>query len=259
LTSDGTISVLRDVLRVYDHRFLDLDRPQRDRLMEGTRQVLGDEGLSDAARAALPAAYRLRAFCIRYGLDDELERMIRDELDGRTVGAVVVGGRVYAMYSYLRGVPRQDADITAEVGVEHRLDATGWRGGRLRIRGRAAIERIAARRTQIEIVLRERRTGQEHRFTAESLEEDGFEACFSPPGPGHWDVHVAASALGLTREARLGGERGSRLKTAPQRQTFGTAGEAIVHFTNDGHLAVLVEPARPRTPLLRRLLGPFTR
>src|SRR5947208_1326597 len=133
VTSDSTISVLRDVLRVYDHRYLDLDRRQRERLVDGTRRVIGDEGLSDAARAALPAADRLRAFCIQYGLRDELERLIRDEVEGSPAGAVVVGGRIYAMYPYLRGVPRQDADITTEVGVEHRLDAVSWQGGRVRI------------------------------------------------------------------------------------------------------------------------------
>ncbi|MFI0356687.1 hypothetical protein [Actinomadura sp. 9N407] len=79
-----------------------------------------------------------------------------------------------------------------------------------------------------------------------------------PPGPGHWDVHVAVTALGLSREARLGGVRGPKLKTAPQRHTLGAAGEATAHFTNDGHLAVLVESTvRPATlrSRLRRLFG----
>ncbi|MEW2356138.1 hypothetical protein [Spirillospora sp. NPDC029432] len=251
MTSDGEISVLRDVLRVYDQRFLDLDRSRRDRLVEATRRVLGDEDLTDAERAALPAAYRLRAFCIRHGLRDELERMIRDEAAGRTVGAVVVGGRVYAMYPYLRGVPRQDADITAEIGVDHRLDTVAWQSGRLRLRGRAALERIEARETRVDLVLRHRRTAEECRYPAEG--GDGtFDVAVPPPAPGHWDVHVTASALGLTRQARLGPRRGPRLKPLPQR-----TGAAIVHYTADGHLAVLVERTeRPVTlwSQLRRLL-----
>ncbi|GAA3951758.1 hypothetical protein GCM10023085_37990 [Actinomadura viridis] len=241
MNSECAISVLQDLLRVYDHRFLDLDGPQRERLVEGTRRMLGDEDLSDAARAALPSAYRLRAFCIRHGLRDELERMIRDEVAGHRVGAVVVGGRVYAMYPYLRGVPRKDADITAEVGVEHRLDAVGWHGGRVRIRGRAVIERVEARRTQVEIVLRESGSGAEHRCAAGPL-EDGFEAAgIAVPGPGLWEVHVAASTLGLTREARLGPVRGPRLKTEPQRRSLGAAGQGTILFTGGGHLAVRVE------------------
>ncbi|MFB4316915.1 hypothetical protein [Actinomadura sp. 21ATH] len=251
MTSNGEI--LRDVLRVYDQRFLDLDRSRRDRLVEATRRVLGDEDLTDAERAALPAAYRLRAFCIRYGLRDELERMIRDEAAGRTVGAVVVGGRVYAMYPYLRGVPRQDADITTEIGVDHRLDTAAWQSGRLRLRGRAAIERIDARETRVELILRHRRTAEEHRYSTEG--RDGtFDAAVPPPAPGHWDVHVAATALGLTREARLGTNRGPRLKPHPQR-----AGAATVHYTTDGHLAVLVERTDRPVTLWSQLARLFSR
>lgn len=258
MTSECAISVLQDVLRVYDHRFLDLDGAERERLVDGTRRVLGEETLSDAARAALPSAYRLRAFCIRHGLREELERLIRDEVDGRPAGAVVVGGRVYAMYPYLRGVPRQDADITAEVGVAHRLDAACWQGGRLRIRGRAAIERVETRRTHVEIVLRERDTLRETRTTAAATSrDDAFEADVPvPAGRGLWDVHVAASALGVRREARLGPVHGPRLKTDPWRRALDTATDATIHFTDDGHLAVLVEDVeRPTAPLgrLRRL------
>ena len=42
------------------------------------RYLLGE--MSETARANLPCAYRLRAFCIRHGLSDELERLIRDEI-----------------------------------------------------------------------------------------------------------------------------------------------------------------------------------
>ncbi|MFC9972166.1 hypothetical protein ACFVH6_14890 [Spirillospora sp. NPDC127200] len=259
MTSDCTVSVLRDVLRVYDHRFLDLDRPQRDRLLDGTRRVLGDDGLSDAARAALPASYRLRAFCIQNGLRDELERLIRDELRGSPAGAVVVGGRVYAMYPYLRGVPRQDADITAEVGVEHRLDAVCWRGGgEVRVRGLARLERIETHRTAVDVILRERRSKVEHRIAAEPY-EDGFEAVadMGAAGPGRWDVYVAATALGVTREARFGTARGPKLKTEPQARSLGPGTEATVYLTRGGHLAVLVRggvrPAPLRTKIRRRL------
>ena len=58
---------------------------------------------------------------------------------------MVVGGRIYALYPYLRGVPRQDADITTEVGVDHRLDSVGWHSKKIRIR--AAPPSSASRRT----------------------------------------------------------------------------------------------------------------
>ncbi|TDD94057.1 hypothetical protein [Actinomadura rubrisoli] len=262
MTSDSTISVLRDVLRVYDHRYLDLDHRQRERLVEGTRQVIGEEGLSDAARAALPASVRLRAFCILHGMGEELERLIRDEVEGSPAGAVVVGGRVYAMYPYLRGVPRRDADITTEVGVEHRLDAVTWQGRRVRIRGAARLERVDTHRTAVDVILRERTSGKERCFSAESRERaaEDFEAIIDPAAvdPGRWDVHVAATALGVRREARFGSVRPGRLKTVPQRRTTGSAHDGTgkdvtVYFTKGGHLALLVNDGAGGTPLLTRI------
>ncbi|QXJ24805.1 hypothetical protein AGRA3207_006203 [Actinomadura graeca] len=257
MSPDSTISVLRDVLRVYDHRYLDLDLHQRERLVEGTRRVIGEEGLSDAARAALPASVRLRAFCIQHGLREELERLIRDEAEGAPGGAVVVGGRIYALYPYLRGVSRQDADITTEVGVDHRLDAVGWQGGRLRIRGTAALQRVETPRTDAELILRNRASGGERRFPAESREA-GFEVFADPAvlGPGRWEAHVAVTALGVTREAPFGAIRAPRFKAAPQRRTLGAAKSATADFTKEGHLAVQIDTGNPhRESLLRRLFS----
>ncbi|TDC57312.1 hypothetical protein E1281_05385 [Actinomadura sp. KC345] len=248
MTSDCTISVLRDVLRVYDHRYLSLDRLQRERLVDGTRHVIGEEGLSDAARAAMPASARLRAFCIQHGLREELERLIRDEIEGDPAGAVVVGGRIYALYPYLRGVPRQDADITTEVGVDHRLDGVAWQGKRIRIRGVAALQRVETNRTVVDVILRERVSGKEHGFPAEPWKDrpGGFEAVADPAvvEPGRWDVHVATTAHGVTREARFGSVRAEGLKTVPQARAAG-ARDARFYFTRGGHLALTVaeEPA----------------
>ncbi|MGW2314282.1 hypothetical protein [Actinomadura luteofluorescens] len=260
MTSDSTISVLRDVLRVYDHRFLALDGPQRERLVEGTRRVLGEEGLSEAARAAMPASARLRAFCIQHGLREELERLIRDEVEGTPAGAVVVGGRIYAMYPYLRGVSRQDADITTEVGAEHRLEAVCWQGKKVRIRGLAALQRVETGRTSVDVVLRERASGKEHGFVADPRagRTGGFEVVADPAAvePGRWDVHVTATALGVTREARFGSVRAEGVKTAAQRRAVGTK-DVTVYFTKGGHLALLVaeaaEPASLRDRIRRRL------
>ncbi|MFB4310809.1 hypothetical protein [Actinomadura sp. GTD37] len=259
-TSNCLTSVLHDVLRVYDHRYLGLDPGHRERLVEGTRRVIGEEGLSEAARAAMPASVRLRAFCIQHGLREELERLIRDEVEGSPAGAVVVGGRIYAMYPYLRGVPRQDADITTEVGVEHRLDAVAWQGRTVRIRGVAALQRVETDHTAVDVILRERTSGKEHGFPAEPRPDGarGFEAVADPAAvePGRWDVHVAATSLGVTREARFGSVRAEGLRTGPQRRTAGPK-DVAVYFTKGGHLALFVAEssggASPLTRLLRRL------
>lgn len=250
--AEAEVSVLRDLLGVYDARFLELPGPQRSRLVAGTREALGD-GLGEEARAALPSAYRMRAFCIQHGLEEELERLVRDEVEGLQEGAVVVGGRVYAVYPYLRGVPRHYADVTDEIEVVHRLDAVDWRAGALRLRGSAMLERIHAREETVELVLRERLSRAE--CTIPTCAADaGFEARIDPAGlaPGGWDVHVAAGALGLRREARLGAVRGPRLRAAP---VAGTAGERAVTaaFTKQGHLALAVTAGR-RPGALWRLL-----
>ncbi|MEV5569042.1 hypothetical protein AB0L06_03260 [Spirillospora sp. NPDC052269] len=274
MTPDCTISVLHDVLRVYDHRFLDLDRAHRDRLMDGTRRFLGESGLSDDVRSALPASYRLRAFCIQRGLRDELERLIRDEVAGSPGGAVVVGGRVYALYPYLRGVPRKDADITAEVGVEHRLDAAVWKDGRVRVTGHAAVERVETHRTSVDLLVREHAAGAdagaegtvrtEHRIAAGSRRDgrDGFEAFVDPSvlGHGHWDVHVAATAHGVTRRARFGLVRDPDLKLDETfRNVPGQDSEAGLYLTKGGHLALLVRTPRKPAPLRTKLIRRFTR
>jgi hypothetical protein len=250
VSPESTIGVLRDALGVYDHRFLTLDEVQRDRVVEDTRRLLGEEPLDDRTRAALPASFRLRAFCVQRGLRAELERLISDEAAGVPGGAVVVGGRVYALYPYLRGVSRQDADITAEVGVEHRLDAVGWRGRGLRVRGRAVVERIGARETDVELVLRDQDDQREHRFPG-AARADGFEAYadLADAGPGRWEVHVTVTSLGLTREARLGAVRAAKVRTRPRQRTIDAGTQATLVFTGEDHLTVVVEDRRRRAPL----------
>jgi hypothetical protein len=231
------VSVLQDVLGVYDHRYLQLDEDRRRRLMAATSHVIGD-GLPEEDRDALPAAYRLRAFCIQRGLHEELERLIRDETEGRMEGAVVVGGRVYAMYPYLRGVPRHDADITDEVRVVHRLDAVAWTGCRLRVRGHAAIARVVSRDVRVELVLRG--AARDHRVATTPC-GDGFEGFVDGTDldPGHWDAHVAVRTLGLTREAPFGAVRTPGLTTEAREHAGLT-----VFFTPEGSLAIFAPSAQ---------------
>lgn len=242
---------LRDeVLGRYDVRFLACDDDRRRCMVAGTRGLLAD-WLTDEIRTRLPVGHRMRAFCIEHDLVDELARLVADEAAGHREGAVVVGGRVYAVYPYLRGVPRQDADITAEVGVEHRLDAVSWAGDALLIRGRAAIERVAARDERVEIVLRLRATGTELKIDSGPHGDDhGGARRFAASVPvgelrrGHWDVNVSVRALGLVRAAPLGAVRAAGLVAPPPDRPAATA-----YFTGDGHLAIAV---RGRTGRLAR-------
>lgn len=232
-----SVEFVRQVLGRYDERFLACGDELRRRMTAGTRRLL-DALITDEIRAQLPVGHRMRAFCIQQGLIEELTRLIADEAAGRLEGAVVVGGRVYAVYPYLRGVPRQDADITAEVGVEHEIHAVRLTGGALRISGRAAIERVAARDQHVELVLRERATGAELRVGG-AIGDGGFVATIELADlrAGHWDVHVSVRTLGVVRQAPLGADDALPLPDRP---------EATVYRTGDGHLAIAVR-GRART------------
>jgi hypothetical protein len=208
-----TLSITREILRVYDQRFLEVDRPIRRQLVASGKGMLGGL-LTEAVRQELPESARLRAFCIENELFDELERLIADEIAGHREGAVVVGGRVYAVYPYLRGVPRQDADITAEIGVDHLLTALTWDKDMLRVRGRAGIDRVDARDVAVELILADGQ--EEHRITAEPV-ETGFEALVPLPAPGTWTVQVSVRALGLTRTAPFGSVRAESFKAPKPR------------------------------------------
>jgi hypothetical protein len=249
LATEPRISVLRDLLGVYDERFLDLAAEDRRRLVLGTRQVLGDDGLPPDVRAVLPSSYRLRAFCIQHELYEELDRLIRDELAGQVPGAVVVGGRVYAMYPYLRGVPRHDADITDEVVAVHRLDGLTFAGDKLRVRGRAAISQVEAREFTVDLALRQ---GQSERLIRATPDQDAFEVIVTPGDlpAGDWDVYIQVSTLGVTREAAFGAERHTALKPDPRERD----GVRAYFADPDGTLAVTI-PGEIRKPgLLRRLI-----
>ncbi len=210
-----TLSITREILRVYDQRFLQVDPPVRRQVVTATKGML-DGLLTTEIRRELAEHDRLRAFCIENELFEELERLIADEAAGHREGAVVVGGRVYAVYPYLRGVPRQDADITAEVGVEHCLEALGWSKGLLRIKGWARIARVQAKDPQVRLVLC---GGQEEIVvTPRPLGGDGFEALLEVPEPGVWTVHVEVETLGLSRSAPFGTHRAEGFKPPGHRE-----------------------------------------
>ena len=218
-TRKPVLSLTRDLLRVYDQRFLQVEQPVRRQVVTATKGMLC--GLLTAeVRQELPERERLRAFCIENELFEELERLIADEVAGHREGAVVVGGRVYAVYPYLRGVPRQDADITTEVGVEHRLESMGWSKGLLKVRGWARIARVQAKDPVVRLLASD--GSQELEIDTEPAGE-GFEALLDLPERGSWTVRVEVRTLGLSRTAAFGTQlaEGFRLPAGREGTTFG--------------------------------------
>ncbi|MEO3782810.1 hypothetical protein ABGB12_05750 [Actinocorallia sp. B10E7] len=218
-TLTPVLSLTREILGVYDQRFLQMEPPVRRRVVTATKDML-DGLLTPDVRQELPERARLRAFCIENELFEELERLIADEAAGHREGAVVVGGRVYAVYPYLRGVPRQDVDITAEVGVEHSLESLGWSKGLLRIRGWARIARVQAKNPEICLLLRSGR--EEIRIETSPLGNaptgEDFEALLEVPESGSWTVHVEVRTLGLRRSEPFGGRRPEGFKAPGERE-----------------------------------------
>jgi len=218
-TLQPTLSLAREILGVYDQRFLQMEPPVRRRVATATKDML-DELLTADVRRELPERDRLRAFCIENELFEELERLIADEAAGHREGAVVVGGRIYAVYPYLRGVPRQDADITAEVGVEHSLESLGWSKGLLKVRGWARIARIQAKNPEINLIMRDGR--DEIRIETEPLgnapSEGAFEALLEVPEGGPWAVHVEVRTLGLRRSTPFGAHRPEGFRAPGERE-----------------------------------------
>ena len=216
-TLKPALSLVRDLLRVYDHRFLQMEPTVRRQMVSAAKGAL-DGLLTPEARRALPEHGRMRVFCIENELFDELERLISDEAAGHREGAVVVGGRVYAVYPYLRGVPRQDADITAEVGVEHCLEALSWSKGILRAEGWARIARVQAKDPVVRLVLNDGR--DELEVEAEPLGDGsgGFSALLDVPQKGSWTARVEVETLGLRRSAPFGTRRPEGFKPPKERE-----------------------------------------
>ncbi|WP_106397957.1 hypothetical protein [Actinocorallia populi] len=213
-TRKPVLSLTRDLLRVYDQRFLQVEQPVRRQVVTATKGMLCGLLTADL-RQELPERERLRAFCIENELFDELERLIADEAAGRREGAVVVGGRVYAVYPYLRGVPRQDADITAEVGVEHRLESMAWSKGLLKVRGWARIARIQAKDPMVRLLASD---GRQELPVETEPDGDGFEALLDLPERGSWTVHVEVRTLGLRRSAPFGTHLAEGFRLPPERE-----------------------------------------
>ncbi|WP_372407573.1 hypothetical protein [Streptomyces luteireticuli] len=153
---------------------------------------------------------RLRRHLVVHRHLDELLTLVRRELDGQTEPEVLVeDGRAYAQYPYFRDstlrIPDACYDVTAELGVRHRLTAVELDGAGLSLAVEAGVHRIPG--GSAELVLRGHVTGTELRFPAEDMGRGGFAGRVPLAGvpEGVWDVHIAVTAQGIGREARLDG------------------------------------------------------
>lgn len=232
-----------EILMPFGASYLGRDAAGR-RAMAAVARPLVARYLTDRVRAALPPGLRLRAHCLRAGLDDELTAVVRADTESRPGPPHLDDdGRLYAGYPYFRD-PRRDVpdacyDLTDRVVLRQRLDHPHWVGGVLHLRGTATLPPLGG--DTAELLLR--RGATTHRVPAR-YEDGGWQAAVDPAtaadgGPlpdGTWGFKLALTAYGtggaggpaLRREAWLVPEDGDGGPDfAPRIAGRGPAGPAV--------------------------------
>ncbi|MFF3764585.1 glycosyltransferase family 2 protein [Streptomyces sp. NPDC001922] len=179
---------------------------------------------------------------------------VRERTAGTSApGVLVEQGRVLARYPFFRdperAVPDACYDITDEAKARHRVEAAVLTGSELRLTGHARLRRVptTTEGLRTELVLRERGTGAEHRLPAErtptpglGADEDAGAYDYSRAGfaatvdlataadgtalpDGLWDLHLAISVDGFTKEIRLGSRRTEAVPHQPATHLVATA------------------------------------
>ncbi|MFI9261739.1 glycosyltransferase family 2 protein [Streptomyces sioyaensis] len=249
-----------EILMPFGAPYLGRDEAGR-RAMAAAARPLVERYLTDRVLAALPPALRLRAHCLRAGLDDELTAVVRADTGSRPGPPHLDDdGRVYAGYPYFRdpqrALPDACYDLTDRVVLRQRLVHQHWVGGVLHLRGTAELPPLGG--DTVEILVR--RGGTVHRVPAH-YEDGAWRAAVDPAtaadgGPlpaGTWGFKIALTAHGqggaagpsLRREAWLVPEHAADAEDpaghpdfAPRIAGRGPAGPAVaaLFLSPHGHL-----------------------
>ncbi|MFJ6792274.1 glycosyltransferase family 2 protein [Streptomyces angustmyceticus] len=267
-----------EILMPFGAAYLARDPAGRQRMAAAARPLVERYG-TDRVRAALPPGLRLRAHCLRAGLDDALDAVVEADT-ARQPGPPHLGddGRVYAGYPLFRdprhALPDACYDLTDRVVVRQRLIRRRWAGGVLHLRGTAALPPLAADTVDIQL----RRGGTVHHVPAH-CSDGAWHAAVDPAtaadgGPltdGTWGLKVVVSAHGaagaagpaLRREAWLVPEEGAdEEEFAPRIVGRGPAGPSVAALFLShphGHLHLDLDRAGDRRPLGADLHGTATR
>ncbi|MFH9671755.1 glycosyltransferase [Streptomyces sp. NPDC017405] len=254
-----------------------------DRLAE-IIEPLWHEGMN----AQLSAMARLRLHLVRHRMLDEVLELVAFERQlARTKVAtplLIEDGRALARYPFLRdperAVPDECYDVTAQLGVRHRVTRAELDGGTLHLAGHAYLHRVETREVGTELVLRERDSKTEYRLPVThtptpglGADQDegryaydlaGFEAAVElstaadgkPLADGLWDISLAVGAQGLRKEVRIGSKRAENVPGAPVTLVLGDGEDprAVTLYTTKpyGNFTVdLGEIKHKVRPLLR--------
>ncbi|WP_411137107.1 glycosyltransferase family 2 protein [Streptomyces sp. C10] len=252
--------------------------PAGRKAMAAAARPLVERYLTDRVLAALPPRLRLRAHCIRAGLDDELTAVVRADTETLPDPPHLDDdGRVYAGYPYFRdprrALPDTCYDLTDRVVLRQRLIRQRWAGGVLHLQGTAALPWLGG--DTVEILLR--RGGTTHRVPARAVDgawraavDPATAADGAPLADGVWGFKIAVTAHGpggaagpaVRREAWLvpEDERDDEDGTgfAPRIVGRGPAGPAVAVLFRSrphGHLHLDLDRDGARRPLGGDLRG----
>ncbi|ARF55565.1 glycosyltransferase family 2 protein [Streptomyces gilvosporeus] len=266
-----------EILMPFAAPYLARDRAGRRAMADAARPLVA-RYLTDRIMAALPPGLRLRAHCLRAGLDDELTAVVRADTQ-HTPGPPHVDpdGRVYAAYPHFRDPahPLPDAcyDLSTRLALRQRLTGYHWRDGLLHLHGTAELPGLAAHR--VDLVLRGR--GGEHRLPARhqggiwhATLDPATALDGAPLTDGIWGLKIALTAHGaagasgsaLRRAAWLCPETEDPAALAPRLLARGPAAPAVAALFLShphGHLHLDLDTRGARRPLGTDLHGKATR
>ncbi|HEY1486396.1 MAG TPA: glycosyltransferase [Micromonosporaceae bacterium] len=223
-------------------------------ILERARELLS-RYLTPEIRTKLPAPMAIRFALIERGQHAAAQRMAGRKPDAKPPKKVIENGRVYAAYPFFRdpeiGVPDEAYDITDELTITQELEDVSWKGATCTLTGYAFFEELSTRKRSTKLVLRERRSGTEHRFHVTSLPRSdqlnklgkprsmsGFQCRLNlrqtgdgyPIKPGLWDVYLSVGFEGVNREVRIGRQRSATVDTTARRSVLVSASSVA-----DGH------------------------
>ena len=162
-------------------------------------------------------------------------------------------------------IPDTYFDVTDQLRVKRSMTALDWDGDKLRIGGIAVIDRLGAENRSVAILLRDKKSGAEHRVPCAASEPDGAgftvdidpstAASGAPLPAGSWDLHVEVTHDQMAKEGRLGADRAPEIAAPPARFVASGDGRsaAVTPFFTRGYsnLSLAIVPG-PRA--LERLL-----
>jgi poly(ribitol-phosphate) beta-N-acetylglucosaminyltransferase len=209
-------------------------RDERERVSWAARDVLNTH-LTPGAFKLLPRPLAVRLALLSAGRFPEVQRMFAYETDKERPAPrkTVEGGRVFTTLPFFRdpetALPDDVFDITDRMTVSQQLTAVRWTGSILGLEGFAFFEQLSTRERATKVVLRERLSGAEERFSVTARRDEKLVNSKGKPramgrysarvnlrqtssgwpvAPGIWDIYLSVSFEGVTKEVRVGRERG---------------------------------------------------